>query len=258
MIIKYYISIILTLFIFSCNETKITPDYKKFKSDIGELNYRILFPKNFDKSKTYPLTLFLHGIGERGDDNELQLKYIDKVFLDHKNYIDFSSVVIFPQAPLSDNWSSRILTNDEIRQVFPKDASPTKSLQMVIKLMDSLSQENYVDKKRIYLSGLSNGAMGSFELLKERPNMFASAVLICGGGDPNWVKKFAKTTPIWIAHGSNDGVVHPNFSLEMAETIIKEGGSPKLTLYENIFHDSWYNVFNDPDYLKWMFSYSKN
>ena len=258
MIKKYYISIILTLFIFSCNESKIIPDYKKFKSDIGKLNYRILFPKNFDKSKTYPLTLFLHGIGERGDDNELHLKYVDKVFLDQQKYIDFSSVVIFPQAPLSDNWSSRILTDNEFRQVFPKDASPTKSLQMVIKLMDSLSQENYVDKKRIYLSGLSNGAMGSFELLKERPNMFASAVLICGGGDPNWVKEFAKTTPIWIAHGSNDDVVHPNFSLEMAEAIIKEGGSPKLTLYENIFHDSWYNVFNDPDYLKWMFSYSKN
>ena len=258
MIIKHYMSIILTLFIFSCNETKITPDYKKFKSDISELNYRILYPKNFDQSKTYPLTLFLHGIGERGDDNELQLKYIDEVFLNNKNYNDFPSVIIFPQAPLSDNWSSRILSDNEIRQVFPKDASPTKSLQMVIKLMDSLSQENYVDKKRVYLSGLSNGAMGSFELLKERPNMFASAVLICGGGDPNWVKKFAKTTPIWIAHGSNDDVVHPNFSLEMAEAIIKEGGSPKLTLFENIFHDSWYNVFNDPDYLKWMFSYSKN
>ena len=250
--------IVLTLFVFSCNEVEITPNYEKFSSNIGEFNYRILYPKNFDQSKTYPLTLFLHGIGERGDDNELQLKYIDKVFLNSQNYSDFPSVVIFPQAPLSDNWSSRILNDNEIRQVFPKDASPTKSLQMVIKLMDSLSQENYVDKKRVYLSGLSNGAMGSFELLKERPNMFASAVLICGGGDPNWVKKFAKTTPIWIAHGSNDDVVHPNFSLEMAEAIIKEGGSPKLTLFENIFHDSWYNVFNDPDYLKWMFSYSKN
>ena len=250
--------IVLTLFIFSCNEVEITPNYEKFSSEIGDLNYRILYPKNFDESKNYPLTLFLHGIAERGDDNELQLKYIDKVFLDQKKYIDFPSIVIFPQAPLSDNWSSRILTENEIRQVFPKDATPTKSLQIVIKLMDSLSQENYVDKKRIYLSGLSNGAMGSFELLKERPNMFASAVLICGGGDPNWVKKFAITTPIWIAHGSNDDVVHPNFSIEMAEAIINEGGSPKLTLYENVFHDSWHNVFSDPDYLKWMFSYSKN
>ena len=252
------IYIVFIFFVLSCSDVKIIPNYEKFTSDIGELNYRILYPKNFDKSKNYPLTLFLHGIAERGDDNELQLKYIDKVFLDQKKYIDFPSIVIFPQAPLSDNWSSRILTENEIRQVFPKDASPTKSLQMVIKLMDSLSQENYVDKKRIYLSGLSNGAMGSFELLKERPNMFASAVLICGGGDPNWVKEFAKTTPVWIAHGSNDDVVHPNFSLEMAEAIIREGGSPKLTFYENIFHDSWYNVFSDPDYLKWMFSYSKN
>ena len=92
--------IVLTFFIFSCNEVEITPNYEKFSSDIGELNYRILYPKNFDESKNYPLTLFLHGIGERGDDNELQLKYIDKVFLNTQKYNDFPSVVIFPQSPL--------------------------------------------------------------------------------------------------------------------------------------------------------------
>ena len=135
--------IVLTLFIFSCNEVEITPNYEKFSSEIGDLNYRILYPKNFDESKNYPLTLFLHGIGERGDDNEIQLKYIDKVFLNTKNYNDFPSLVIFPQAPLNDNWSSRILIDNEIRQVFPKDAKPTNSLQLVIKLMDSLVREDF-------------------------------------------------------------------------------------------------------------------
>ena len=91
------------------------------------------------KHKSYPLTLFLHGIGERGDDNELQLKYVDKVFLNQNNYDNYQSLVIFPQAPLDDNWSSRVLTNNEVRQVFPENEKPTKSLQLVIKLMDSLS-----------------------------------------------------------------------------------------------------------------------
>ena len=152
------------------------------------MNYRILYPKNFDKTKSYPLTLFLHGIGERGDDNELQLKYVDKVFLNQNNYDNYQSLVIFPQAPLDDNWSSRVLTDEEVRQVFPENEKPTKSLQLVIKLMDSLVKEDFIDNKRVYLSGLSNGAMGSFELLKNRPNMFASAVLICGGGNPKWAK----------------------------------------------------------------------
>jgi len=259
MLYKYIYSIILALFIISCNQPIISADYETYKSSIGDLNYRILYPKNFDKSKTYPLTLFLHGISERGDDNELQLTYIDKVFLDPQKYNDYPSVIIFPQSPINDNWSSRILVeNQEIRQVFPKDVKPTESLQIVIKLMDSISKENYVDKKRIYLSGLSNGAMGSFELLKHRPEMFACAVLICGGGDTDWANDFAKTTPVWIAHGSDDDVVSPNFSLEMSKAIIEKGGSPKLTLYENVGHDSWLNVFEDENFLNWMFSHSKN
>tara|TARA_B100002051_G_scaffold232604_1_gene231363 strand:- start:110 stop:886 length:777 start_codon:yes stop_codon:yes gene_type:complete len=241
-----------------CEQNEIVPKYSKFKIDNSQLNYRILYPKNFDDSKTYPLTLFLHGIGERGDDNELQLKYIDKVFLNSQNYNDFPSFVIFPQAPLTDNWSSRILTDNEIRQVFTKDTTPTNSLQLVIKLMDSLSKEMYINKKRIYLTGLSNGAMGSFELLKNRPHMFASAVLICGGGNPKWAKDFAKTTPVWVAHGSDDDVVFPELSINMVKEIIKHGGSPKFTLYENVNHGSWYNVFEDPEYLEWLFSHTKN
>ena len=250
--------LIFTFTIISCKQNEIVPEYSKFKTHDSQLNYRILYPKNFDKNKSYPLTLFLHGISERGDDNELQLKYIDKVFLNTKNYNDFPSVIIFPQAPLTDNWSSRILTENEIRQVFPKDAKPTNSLQLVIKLMDSLVKEDFIDNKRVYLSGLSNGAMGSFELLKNRPNMFASAVLICGGGNAEWAKDFAKTTPVWVAHGSDDDVVLPELSINMVKQIIKHGGSPKFTLYENVNHESWYNVFEDPMYLEWLFSHIKN
>ena len=255
---RQYFLITIILIFFSCNQVEINPEYRTFNIAEQFLNYRILYPKNFDNSKMYPLTLFLHGISERGDDNNLQLKYVDKVFLNQNNYNNYESIVIFPQAPLDDNWSSRLLTKNKIRQVFPENENPTKSLQLVIKLMDSLVNEDYIDSKRIYLSGLSNGAMGSFELLKNRPNMFASAVLICGGGNPEWAKDFAKTTPVWVAHGSDDDVVLPELSINMVKAIIKHGGSPKLTLYENVNHESWFNVFNDPNYLKWMFSFTKN
>ena len=255
---RKYSIITIILFIFSCNRVEIIPEYRTFNIAEQFLNYRILYPKNFDNSKMYPLTLFLHGISERGDDNNLQLKYVDKVFLNENNYNNYESVVIFPQAPIEDNWSSRMLTKNENRQVFPENENPTKSLQLVIKLMDSLVKEDFIDKNRVYLSGLSNGAMGSFELLKNRPNMFASAVLICGGGNPRWAKDFAKTTPVWVAHGSNDNVVFPELSINMVKAIIEYGGSPKFTLYENVNHESWFNVFNDPNYLKWMFSFTKN
>jgi predicted peptidase len=100
--------------------------------------------------------------------------------------------------------------------------------------------------------------MGSFELLKHRPYMFAAAVLICGGGNPEWAKEFAKSTPVWVAHGSDDDVVFPELSINMVKSIIEHGGSPKFTLYENVNHDSWFNVFRDPDFLNWIFAYSKN
>ena len=255
---RLYILTTIILIIFSCQKAEISPNFASFNIKNQSLNYRILFPKNFDKNKSYPLILFLHGIGERGDDNKLQLKYVDKVFLNENNYNNYESVVIFPQAPLDDNWSSRLLTKNEIRQVFPENENPTKSLQLVIKLMDSLINEDFIDNKRVYLSGLSNGAMGSFELLKNRPNMFASAVLICGGGNPKWAREFAKTTPVWVAHGSDDDVVLPELSINMVNAIIKYGGSPKFSLYDNVKHDSWFNVFNDPEYLEWMFSFTKN
>ena len=251
--------IVLSLFILlliSCNNQLLIPDYEKFVRGNDELSYRILYPQKFDKSKKYAIKLFLHGIGERGKDNESQLTYVDKVFLNKKNLENYPSIVVFPQAPLSDNWSSVTLDGNKLS--FPVDDPPTNSLKLVIKLIDSLTNENYADKNRIYLSGLSNGGMGSFELLKHRPNMFASAVIICGGGNPAWAKEFAKSTSVWIAHGSNDQVVNPNFSLKMAEAIINEGGSPKVTFFENVYHNSWDYVFSDSEYLKWMYSRSKN
>ena len=255
--IKYYLFFSLSIFFFfSCANKEIIPNYEKFVVGDKKLNYRILYPKNFDSSKIYPFKLFLHGIGERGNDNESQLTYVDKVFLNPKSYQNFSSIVVFPQAPMNDNWSTVMRDNNKL--FFPENEPPTSSLNLVIKLMDSLTNENYVDRNRIYLSGLSNGGMGSFELLKHRPNMFASAVIICGGGNPQWAKKFAKSTPVWIVHGSNDQDVNPYFSLKMAEAIIHEGGSPKVTFFENVYHNSWDFVFSDEEYLKWVYLHTRN
>ena len=85
------------------------PEHARYIVDNDTLNYRILLPENFDETKKYPLHLFLHGIGERGSDNKKQLTYINKVFSNKRNRKKFPAVVIFPQAPLTDSWSSRKL-----------------------------------------------------------------------------------------------------------------------------------------------------
>ena len=99
--------------------------------------------------------------------------------------------------------------------------------------------------------------MGTFSILSQRPNMFAAATPICGDGDPKSVKSFAKKVPIWIFHGALDRVVHPNRSLIMAQSIIEENGSPRVTIYENVYHDSWNNAFDEKDFLSWIHSKSK-
>ena len=90
---EFYVYLIISITIVSCAKNEIIPKYAEFNFNESRLNYRILYPKNFDKKKSYPLTLFLHGIGERGDDNKLQLTYVDKVFLNPKTYQNFSNEI---------------------------------------------------------------------------------------------------------------------------------------------------------------------
>jgi predicted peptidase len=88
--------------------------------------------------------------------------------------------------------------------------------------------------------------------------MFAAATPICGNGIAQLAKLYASKIPVWIFHGSDDSVVNPTHSLKMAKAIIEAGGSPKLTLYENVGHNSWNNAFSETDFLKWIHSKTKS
>jgi predicted peptidase len=215
------------------------------------LNYRILKPLNYDSNKQYPVHLFLHGSGERGNNNVSQLVHGGKLFLKKENREQYNSWVIFPQASKSDWWG-----HSEPYK-FNYNVKESKDMSLVIKLMDSFVERNDVDTNRVYVSGLSMGGMGTFVILNLRPEMFAAATPICGDGDPNSVKNYSKKVPIWIFHGSDDTVVSPKNSLKMAKAIIENGGSPKITFYENVDHGSWNNAFAEKDFLKWIHSKSK-
>ena len=220
------------------------------------LNYRILKPLNYDPNKQYPVHLFLHGSGERGKDNSSQLTHGGSLFLKKENREKYNSWVIFPQCSKNDRWPS--ISSDLWDQVFEnKIKKPNKSLGLVIRLMDEFIEKKDVDNQRIYLSGLSMGGMGAFEILYRRPDMFAAATPICSNGITQLAKLFANKVPVWIFHGSNDKVVSPKNSLEMARAIIESGGSPKMTLYADVDHNSWDNAFAEKDFLKWIHSKTK-
>ena len=248
-----YFNLVIILFMISNSNAQDLNLYEKeiYIHENDTLNYRILKPLNYDSNKQYPVHLFLHGSGERGNNNVSQLVHGGKLFLKKENREQYNSWVIFPQASKSDWWG-----HSEPYK-FNYNVKESKDMSLVIKLMDSFVERNDVDTNRVYVSGLSMGGMGTFVILNLRPEMFAAATPICGDGDPNSVKNYSKKVPIWIFHGSDDTVVSPKNSLKMAKAIIENGGSPKITFYENVDHGSWNNAFAEKDFLKWIHSKSK-
>ena len=254
---KYFILLFFLFLLGNLNAQDLKLYEKEtFVFENDTLNYRILKPLNYDSNKQYPVHLFLHGAGERGNDNFSQLTHGGKLFLKKENREKYNSWVIFPQCTENDRWPS--LKSDLWNETFDnKITKPNKSLGMVIRLMDEFIEKKQVDKQKIYISGLSMGGMGTFEMLFRRPDMFAAATPICGNGISQLVDLYADKVPTWIFHGSDDKVVSPKHSLEMARAIIASGGSPKMTLYEKTGHGSWTNAFAEKDFLKWIHSKSK-
>ena len=259
-ILRYTLTSLILLI--SLNSLRAQTSGEEFKKEVfiqqgDTLRYRILYPDNFSVDKKYPVVLFLHGAGERGTDNEAQLIHGGKLFLEKNK--EFPSIVIFPQAPQSDFWAKvKIDTLGGKREFrFNYSGEPSRSLGAVIALMDSITSRNYVDEKRIYVGGLSMGAMGTFELLARRPEMFAAAFAICGGADPEVIKSYRENLDIWIFHGEKDNVVSPELSKMMAREINSAGGNAKLSLYPDANHNSWDPAFAEPYLLPWLFSHSR-
>ncbi len=234
-------------------------DFKreKFIEKNDTLNFRILYPKNFDKNKEYPLVLFLHGAGERGNNNESQLTHGSKLFLEKSE--EFPAIVIFPQAPKDEYWAKVEVDRDSIpfQFNFKNEEEPTKALHLVMALLNSVISEDYVNTNRIYVGGLSMGGMGAFEILSRKPDLFAAAFTICGGADPAIVKNYPAGFNIWIFHGEKDDVVLSKYSKIMAREINSHGGNAKLSLYPNDNHNSWDSAFAEPYLLPWLFSHER-
>lgn len=252
--------IIALFFISNINSQNLDLFEKEiFVNGKDTLKYRVLKPHDFSANKNYPLHLFLHGVGERGDDNEKQLVHGASLFLNENNRKNYKSWVIFPQCSEKYEWADMSFNPKDKESMYRNinGIDSSNSLNLVIKLMDSLTQTKTVNKNKVYVSGLSMGGMGTFEILSRRPEMFAAATPICGDGRIETVNEYAKNTPLWIFHGSSDRVVSPNNSLKMTKAIIDKGGSPRITFYENVGHNSWNNAFSEKDFLKWIHSKSK-
>lgn len=231
---------------------------ERFISGGDTLLYRMLLPENFDPQKKYPVLFFLHGSGERGNDNEAQLFHGSKLFLQPENRKNFPAIIIFPQCPKDDFWANlkRGDGTTSERFGFQKGGKPGKAMELLIGLISEMKSQKYAAKDQFYVGGLSMGGMGTFELLRHKPKIFAAAFSICGGDHVENVKKYRKV-PLWIFHGGKDTVV----PLEKSEIVVNElkrlNAEIKFTVYPEANHNSWDPAFAEPGFLSWIFSHRK-
>ncbi|HVM86906.1 MAG TPA: prolyl oligopeptidase family serine peptidase [Puia sp.] len=226
----------------------------KYTNEKGDtLNYRLLFP-DADTMRRYPLIIFLHGSGERGNDNEAQLKWGVTSFASDRNMMLHPAIVIAPQCPEKMSWSnfSREKNSTEIFL----QASPAKPMLLVIELIHQLEKTMPVDTNRIYITGLSMGGFGTYDAIERYPHLFAAAVPVCGGGDVSKAASIAHI-PIWIFQGAEDPAVNPAFASSMLQALSKAGAHPGFTQYPEVGHFSWLGAYNDDQMLEWLFKQHK-
>lgn len=202
------------------------------------------------------LVLFLHGAGERGDDNTRQARHGVPDLLKWLEKEKRDCVVIAPQCPAARWWAN---ADGDFRDwsVLKLKSKPSESMKLVFELVDQIAKKQKADPKRIYITGISMGGYGTFDALARKPEYFAAAIPVCGGGDVKTAKKF-KDVPMWIFHGAADPVVPAEMSRAMVEALKKSGGEPKYTEYPGVKHNSWSQTYRNPDVWAWLFAQKKS
>jgi predicted peptidase len=237
-----------------------------FRSATGPLPYRLWRPSTNAATpaappesaqtpeRKFPLLLFLHGAGERGCDNEVTLVHGAKNFSHPELQSQVPSFVVIPQCPAHDVWAS-IERTHEPTQLSPQ---PSPALQAVQALLQSLLTQLPIDPQRIYLTGLSMGGYGAWDLLMRDPDFFAAAILICGGADVRFTGLAPLANkPLWVFHGDQDDVVPVARSREIVERLRELGGTPRYTEYLGGDHDSWTATYGNATVLQWLFGQVK-
>ena len=229
------------------------PEAREWKAPNGTVvKFRYSKPQRIEAGKTYPLVLFMHGAGERGDDNSAQLKHGVLPIIEGAEKLDDPCFLIAPQCPTGRWWSP---IDDETMRLSAA-GQPNALLEAVLALVAETMKDQPIDPKRFYVTGISMGGYASWDLLDRANGKIAAAMPICGGGDPSLAAGY-KDIPIWAFHGEADAVVPVKTTRDMIDALEKAGSSPKSTYYPGVNHDSWTQTYANPDVIRWMFAQRK-
>ncbi len=195
--------------------------------------YWLYLPPGYSADRPWPLLLFLHGAGERGSDlNRVKIHGPAKLAAAGR---DFPFILVAPQCPAEVWWDPEALTA----------------------LLDDLNERYAVDPRRVYLTGLSMGGYGTWDLAIRQPDRFAAIAPICGGGIPFLAARHLKDLPTWVFHGAKDQVVPISESERMVDALKAAGGNVRFTVYPEAGHDSWTQAYNNPELYDWLLSHHR-
>ncbi|WP_425613879.1 prolyl oligopeptidase family serine peptidase [Anatilimnocola sp. NA78] len=206
------------------------------KNEAGEettLHYWLYLPANHDGKAKFPLMMFLHGSGERGDDLDVVKKHGPPKVCETQK--DWAFITISPQCPKEKRWDAETLA----------------------KLVDHVAKQQNADEQRLYITGLSMGGSGTWALTSKYPDKFAAAVPMCGRGDAAQAEKLVKL-PIWVFHGAKDTGSPVALSETMVDAIKKAGGDKiKFTIDPDAGHDCWTKAYSTPELYSWLLEQKK-
>jgi alpha-L-fucosidase 2 len=261
--------------------------FRSFTSSGASLPYRLFVPENYTRQEKYPLIMTLHGVGESGNDNVAHVKKnrVAERWAEDSTQKIQKCFVVSPQCPTSDKWVnvpswSNVYYNTQSLQ-------ESASLGRALALVDSLVKEFPIDTNRLYITGLSMGGYGTWDVLARHPGKFAAAIALCGGSDTSKANKI-RNTPIWTFHGALDNVVPPTATRSMisrfetlgtsavkytaqygnyfsGSTITREkltskidsGATTIFCEYPDADHSIWTNTYNEPLLTRWLFKQKK-
>src|ERR1041385_1620749 len=203
--------------------------------------YRLFIPANYQQETRYPLVFWLHGAGGAGTDNRAQISGDQipgtRTWTKPQNQIKYPAFVLAPQSPT--NWVSSGLDR----------LSPEMSL--VLAIVEQVRSEFSIDPGRIYVAGQSDGGIGTWNVITQRPNLFAAAIPLCGGGDSARAAVIANVS-VWAFHGARDNDISVAESRRMINAVQRAGGHPRYTEYANVGHDVWTRAFSEPELVDWL------
>lgn len=207
-------------------------------------DYLLFLPRAYagDRAKRWPLLLFLHGSGQRG--NDLKKLGFSGPLKVAKNSPDFPFIIVAPQCPQNEHWCADVL----------------------ISLLDEVAARYRVDKSRLYVTGLSMGGFGTWDLGTKYPEHFAAIAPICGGGDTHLIyeadarkRQALQALAVWAFHGAKDNVIGLEESERMVEALKSIGcRDVKLTVYPDAKHDSWTVTYSNPDLYGWLLRHTQD